>query len=258
MAIETGPKLQKLLATWPNGSILTTAGLKRRGYSDALLYHYRNSGWLVAVGRGAFARAGDVIDWRSGIHALQNQLKLHVHLGGKAALNYQGAAHFLKLGSETVTLFGTAGTRIPSWFASYDWKVRVTLATTNLFPNELGLTSEEAENFALNISSRERAMFETLYLAPKSQSLSEAKLLMAALTNLRPQLLQQLLESCSSIKVKRLFMLFAEELKLPWVKKLEMDRIDFGSGDRTIVKGGKLHSKYRLTMPVDLFDEASR
>jgi hypothetical protein len=81
---------------------------------------------------------------------------------------------------------------------------------------------------------------------------------MTGLLTLRPKLVQQLLESCSSIKVKRLFLLLAEELKLPWVKKLNLDKIDLGSGDRTLVKGGKLHPKYRLTLPADLFDEGSR
>lgn len=258
MAKENENKLQRLLESWPSGAVLTTATLKRRGYSDALLFHYRKSGWLVAVGRGAFTRAGDLIDWRSGLNALQDQLKLHVHLGGKAALNYQGAAHFLKLGTDSATLFGSTGTRLPSWFTNYNWSTEVTLTTTNLLPNDLGLTTVNAGTFTVNIASRERAIFETLYLAPQSQSLFEAKLLMAGLTNLRPKLLQQLLESCASIKVKRLFMVFAEELRLPWIKKLEMDKIDFGSGDRTIVKGGKLHFKYRVTLPIDLFDESGR
>jgi hypothetical protein len=232
--------------------------LKPQGYSDFLLYHYKKSGWLIGLGRGAFAKAGDSVDWRGGLYALQEQLKLSVHLGGKSALAYQGSAHFLKLGTDSVTLFATPGTRLPSWFTRFKWEATVSLITTNLFPNDLGLTSESVGDFSVKISSRERATFEMLYMAPKNQSLSEVRLLMSSLTNLRPKLLQQLLESCSSVKVKRLFMLFAEELKLPWVKKLDSDQVDFGTGDRTIVKGGKLHSKYRLTLPVDLFEEPSR
>ena len=258
MNLETRSKIQQLLANWPNGTVFTSTALKKQGYSDFLLYHYRKSGWLTGMGRGAFAKAGDVVDWRGGLFALQEQLKLPVHLGGKSALTYHGAAHFLKLGSETTTFFVSPGTRLPSWFTNYDWKVKVTLTTTNLFPSDVGLAAETVGNFSIRISSRERAMFETLYLAPKSQSLSEARLLMAGLTNLRPGLLQQLLESCSSVKVKRLFMLFADELKLSWVKKLEPEKVDFGTGDRTIVKGGKLHPKYRLTLPADLFDESAR
>lgn len=235
---------------------MTSAAVKEKGYSDELLHHYRQSGWLVALGRGAFVKAGDVIDWKGGLYALQDQLKLPVHLGGKSALAYLGAVHFLKLGAtDVVNLFGTPGTRLPSWFTQYKWKAKITFTTTNLFPNDTGLTLENVGNFSIKLASRERAMLETLYLAPKKQSLSEVRLLMAGLTNLRPQLLQKLLESCASVKVKRLFMVFAEELNLPWVKKLETNKIDFGSGDRTIEKGGKLHSKYRVTLPAGLFEE---
>lgn len=255
---EKGSKIQRLLANWPSGTVLTSAALKERGYADFLVYHYRQAGWVVEVGRGAIARAGDAVDWRGGLAALQEQLELPVHLGAKSALSYQGAAHFLELGSESVTLFAAPGTRLPGWFIGHDWKATVSVTTTNLFPNELGVVSERVGTFSIKVASRERAMFETLYLAPKRQSLSEARLLMAGLTNLRPKLLQQLLESCSSIKVKRLFMIFAEELKHTWVKKLNLDTVDFGTGDRTIVKGGKLHHKYRLTLPSNLFDERER
>ena len=253
MAIQTGSKLQKLLASWPSGAVFTTAGLKERGYSHVLLNQYRTSGWLVSVGRGALARAGDQVDWRGGLYALHEQLKLAVHLGGKSALNYQGSSHVLNLGTETVRLFAAPGTRLPRWFTSHDWKVTVTVFATNLFPDDIGLTSQNAGAFSIQLSSRERAIFETLYLAPQSQSLEEVKLLMGGLTNLRPQMVQHLLESCTSVKVKRLFMLFAEELKLPWVKRLNLDKVDFGTGARTLVKGGKTHPKYLLTIPADLF-----
>ena len=258
MTNQTGSKLQRLLASWPNGAVLTTAGLKGRGYSHVLLNQYRTSGWLVSAGRGALTRAGDQIDWRGGLYALQEQLKLPIHLGGKSALDHQGSAHYLKLGTGSVTLFAGPGTRLPAWFLQHEWGVTVTLYTTNLFSDDVGLTSENAGGFSIAISSRERAMFEMLYLVPQSETLEEAKLLMGGLTNLRPHIVQHLLESCSSVKVKRLFMLFAEELKLPWVKRLNLDLIDFGTGARTLVKGGKLHPKYHITLPANLFSGADQ
>lgn len=260
MAIQTGSKLQQLLSSWPSGAVFTSVWLKERGYSHVLLSQYRKAGWLTSIGRGAMARPGDQVDWRGGLYALQEQLKLSIHLGGKSALHYHGFAHFLNLGSEAVTLFAAPGTRLPSWFTSYDWKAKVSLTTTNLFSqsnllsNELGLASESIGAFAIKLSSRERALFETLHLVPQTQSLEEVKLFMSGLTNLRPQLVQSLLETCSSIKVKRLFMLFAEELKMPWVKKLNLDNVNFGTGARTLIKGGKTHPKYLLTIPTDLFD----
>lgn len=101
-------------------------------------------------------------------------------------------------------------------------------------------------------------MFELPYLAPQSQSLEEAKLIMGSLINLRPQVVQSLLEDCSSIKVKRLFMLMAEGLNMPWVKRLNLEKVDFGTGARTLIKGGKTHPKYLLTVPAELFGEAEK
>ena len=255
MAIQTGSKIQKLLSSWPSGAILTSTRLKHQGYSHVLLNHYRKTGWLVSVGRGAFARTGDAVDWRGGLYALQEQLKLPVHLGGKSALAYHGSAHFLQLGSEAVTLFGAPGTRLPGWFTTYNWKAKVDFVATNLLPDDLGITSQDVGAFSIKISSRERAMLESLHLVPEKQSLAETKKLMLGLTNLRPQLVQSLLENCTSVKVKRLFMLFAEQLKLPWAKRLNLGAVDLGTGARTIVKGGKYHPKYLLTIPEDLFGE---
>lgn len=258
MAKQKGSKLQKLLATWPAGTVFTTSWLEAKGYSRFLLNQYRTSEWLEAVGRGAVARKGDKLDWLGGLYAIQSQLKLPIHLGGKAALGRQGSAHFLGLGREAVTLFAAPGTRLPSWFTAHDWNVQINLYTTNLFSKDLGLQTENVGTFSIMLSSRERSMFELLYLAPQSQSLEEAKLIMGSLTNLRPQLVQSLLEDCSSIKVKRLFMLLAEGLNMPWVRRLNLEKVDFGTGARTLIKGGKTHPKYLLTVPAELFGEVEQ
>ena len=62
-------------------------------------------------------------------------------------------------------------------------------------------------------------------------------------TSLRPPVVQQLLESCTSIKTKRLFMHVAEQLQLPWVKQVDLDLVDLGKVKRTIHKGGQLLPK---------------
>ena len=46
-----------------------------------------------------------------------------------------------------------------------------------------------------------------------------------------------LLESCSSVKIKRLFMHAAEQLNHPWLSRLDLSNVDFGSGKRTIHAG---------------------
>ncbi len=63
------------------------------------------------------------------------------------------------------------------------------------------------------------------------------------------EVLQSLLECCTSVKVKRLFMYMAESHQHPWVGKLDLSIVDFGQGKRVIVKAGLLDKKYNITVP---------
>ena len=69
----------------------------------------------------------------------------------------------------------------------------------------MALHSQEHKSFNIKISTPERAILECLYLTPKLIDLVECYHLMEGLSNLRPNLVQELLETCRSIKVKRLF-----------------------------------------------------
>lgn len=93
-----------------------------------------------------------------------------------------------------------------------------------------------------------------MYLVPKYEDSQESAFLFQGLTTLRSDLIQKLLEECSSVKAKRLFMVIAEELNYSWVRKLDLSRINFGSGSRTIDKGGKTNSKYKIVVK-DLFND---
>ena len=90
---------------------------------------------------------------------------------------------------------------------------------------------------------------EMLYYVPSEQGFDEAERVMESLLTLRPALVQRFLETCNSVKTKRLFMYMAEKGGLPWVKQLDLQKVDFGKGDRTIVGGGRLDPKYRITVP---------
>ena len=137
------------------------------------------------------------------------------------------------------------------WLTKKDWGVDFVIVRNNLFNAEFktGLKKESFNNFELTISSRERAIFEVLYLIPKFQSFDEAVLLMQNLTTLRPSIVQKLLENCNSIRVKRTFMVLAEKENHDWLKELKVNRIDFGKGKRSFFKGGYLHPKYQITVP---------
>jgi Transcriptional regulator, AbiEi antitoxin, Type IV TA system len=122
---------------------------------------------------------------------------------------------------------------------------------TALFPRGLddGYVDFPLNDFAIRISSPERAAMEMLYYVPLEQGFDEAERIMESLLTLRPALVQKLLETCNSVKVKRLFMYMAEKSSLPCVERLDLGKVDFGKGDRTVLEGGRLDPKYRITIP---------
>jgi predicted nucleotidyltransferase len=252
MTSEKSSKINKLLKKWPSGTVAVSRWLEQQGAYQQLVHAYEKTSWLRRIGQGAYAKSADKVEWPGGLYALQEQLRLPVHAGGKTALQMWGYIHFLPLGTGvTVSLFGLPDTRLPAWFAQYRWDSKIRYTTTSLFAGDpaVGLTQQEMGTFAVRISMPERAMLEVLYFVPKEESYEEAKLLMEGLTTLRPRLVQTLLEHCASVKVKRLFMVLAESCQHAWVTKLDLSKVNFGKGKRMIVKGGQFDPKYNICVP---------
>jgi hypothetical protein len=95
-------------------------------------------------------------------------------------------------------------------------------------------------------------MLELLDEVPRSETFHQADVLMEGLRNLSPRRLQTLLVECRSVKVKRLFLWFAERHNQPWLKAIDPRKIDLGKGKRMLVRGGKLDTKYNITVPENL------
>ena len=252
MSTEKGSKLNTLLRNQPSGTVLTSSWLATQGYSLELQKRYKKSRWFDSFGTGALIRHGDTVDYLGGVYALQSQKGLSVHPGGKSALSMQGKAHYLELSVKRVHVFGGVGENLPSWFKNQDWGHKVECKMTGFLPANLGLVEFRHKSFKVNISSPARALMECLYLAPKSQSLVEAHELMECLNNLHPATVQELLEACTSIKVKRLFLYLADKAGHQWLGFLNMKRFGLGSGKRVIAPDGVYDSQYRITVPREL------
>jgi hypothetical protein len=242
-------KINQLLRKWPQNTIAAAHWLREQGVTRDLLSYYRRSGWMTGFARGAVIKNGDHADWPGGVYALQEQLYLPIHPGGKTALTLQGFGHYIPLGRERVTLFTHRNVRVPQWFTRNDWPINLHIFKTNLFPPDCtaGLKKLDMGNFLITVSTAERAIMEVLYCLPKKESLDETKHLMEGLTSLRPDVVLELLQACTSVKVKRTFMVLAEIERHSWFERLDTSAIDFGSGKRSLIKGGYLH-------PRDLFD----
>ena len=252
MTDENRSKLNYILKSWPSRAICLSRWLKENGISQPLTFTYLKSGWLEKIGSGAFKRAGENVEWPSGLQAIQSQAKLSIHLGGKSALQFQGYAHYLPLGdSYPIYLYGYRNIKLPAWFKNYKWKNKIVYTQTNLFDPSLneGLTIVDINGINVKSSMAERAIMEVIYLVPNRETYDEALQLMGSLSAIRPKIVQLLLESCNSIKVKRAFMVMAERNNYPWLKEIDLTKIDFGKGKREFIKHGYLDPKYHITIP---------
>jgi hypothetical protein len=249
MTTNNATKINQLLQLTPSGVVLQSAWLTEKGYSLDLQKYYRESGWLQSVGHGAMVRASENPGYAGAVYALQNQSKLFIHPGGRTALSLVGKSHYLELNASQIWLFGGENETLPSWFRHYDWGSTIQYKSSSFLPDNLGLLDFTFPSFMIQISSSARAIMECLYLAPEKFDLMECYEIMENLNDLRPLLVQELLENCTSIKVKRLFLYMAEKQNQPWLKFLNLDKVDLGRGKRSLVSGGIYIPKYKITVP---------
>lgn len=263
MATDNESKLKILLDSFSQGAICLAPWLERQGISRDLQQYYCKSGWLESVGRGAYKRPNDKVGWQDGLQALVEQAGLNIHVGGMTALSQQGAGHYVRLGQEKVYLFSPPEVSLPAWFKKHDWGVVIEHVKTGFLPDNADL--EVAYSMKLDsskgmtvkmFSDTARAMMECLYLAPKKQDLVECYQVMEGLVNLRPKVVQGLLETCKSIKAKRLFLYMAEKAGHQWLQYVGLSNVFLGKGDRSIVgtnvKQGVYVAKYNIIVPKEL------
>lgn len=231
-SLHSSKNLKAALFSLPKGMPVTTSQMEHLGVSRQLVHRYVQNGWLTSLGYGYFQRTGDELTRNGAVSALEGQ-GFEVHIGGKSALSLLGTVHYLALGKDKLSLYGVTRKKIPDWFTR---QFPCELRMSRLFGEEGALESrlkvrrlEEADPFSPFVSEPERALLEMLDDVPQKQSLDEARKIMEPLYTLRPELLQDLLEICTRIKVKRLFFSLAEELKLPVLLQLDVTLIKFGA-----------------------------
>ena len=166
-------------------------------------------------------------------------------VGGRTALELRGFAHDLQLGGrEQVPLYADAH---PTWLARLDTGTGYVLRGTRLFVEgtegaRFGVDVETSEG-TLRCSSTERAILELIDELPRPETFHVVHTLFESLGSLGPGRMNKLLSRCRSVKVKRLFFVFADRHSHAWRKYLSADEVDLGSGDRALVDGGKLHPR---------------
>ena len=252
MTTQNKTKLRKLFNVLNQGNVITVALLDDLGISNNLRKYYLESGWLEPLGRGAYKKPDDNIEWQGAVYAIQKQMDIHVHIGGLSALSLQGYSHYLRLSQETLQLFSPQKNKLPKWFIDYHWEVKLFHKQSSFLPNNIGLKEIDIKQIFVTTSTPERAILECIYLAPLITDFIECYHLLEGLVNLKPKLITELLINCNSVKVKRVFLYMAEKANHQWFQFIQTNNIDLGKGKRMITKEGIYIAKYLISIPKEL------
>lgn len=259
MVGQKNEKINQLQRLLPEGLVVDTTWLEKHGYRRQWREKYVAHGRLESVVRGVYQRpTGNVertIAWQRVVISLQRLLDRSVHVGGRSALELQGLAHYLRFsGKPEIHLYAYGS--LPGWVERIPTDAQfVEHKADKLFDADAPGRTRIAWGhwgWELDVSTPERALCELLDLLPSQETFHQADVLMESARTLSPKRIQAVLEACRSVKVKRLFLWFAERHAHPWFGRLDLKRIDLGRGKRQIVVGGKLNSKYQITVPETL------
>ena len=140
---------------------------------------------------------------------------------------------------------------LPGWFVQHPWDVHVSYRCPNLFgsENDSGLTKIDLAAFSVIASAPERAILEVMNFVNSNAAFDHAVELCEGLTTLRPDVAQELLENCRSVKAKRLFLWASERSGHAWLSKIDLANVNLGKGKRALYQGGMLDKKYMITVP---------
>jgi len=265
---RNGSTLKLVLGRVPPGFYVDMPWLNQHGVSRQLAHKYAEGGWLERVVTGLYRRPTPpsaqppARDWVLPLLSAQRIMGYEIHVGGTTSLASGGYVHYLPLGRPAAYLYSN---KPPSWLKRLPLQTELRLRKRRLFtdPN-FGLENTEMSTGSRNddaplpwewplvASSPERAILEAIDELPQTESFQLLDELFGSLVNLRPHVTTELLTTCTSVQVKRLFLVFADRHEHAWRKYLDLSAVDLGSGDRAFYPGGKLHPQYRITVPADL------
>ncbi len=241
----------------PDGLVVDRPWLQRKGFTRSSIDYFIRSGKFQSVGRGAYRRPGPPLKWQHFVYSLQEQ-GYPIHVGGRSALDLQGFAHYLPLGGiQTIDLYGIS--KLPTWLQEVQTTPHFKAGGTAAFSHlpEQALTTQPFGHWdwLLHFSTPELALFELLAQVRDEADFSLLDKYFESSPTLRPDLLNALLQTCGSIKAKRLFLWFATRHQHPWYASLVTDRVSLGSGKRMIIAGGVLDKTYQITVPRRMIED---
>ena len=232
------------------GLLVDRTWLRDHGIDRPAVDYYARSGRLEAVAHGVYRKPGPALKWQNVVYSL-HELGYRLHVGHQSALAFHGFQHYLELGGNVeVRLYSERG--LPSW--ARDMKTAPELVEMKRSPfadSTLGIENVPfgTWDWPIRYSTPERAFLELTSTVSSREEIDQARLMMEGAANLRPALLQSLLQECQQVKAKRLFLWMAREQGHPWYRHIDQSMIDLGSGKRQVVAGGVLDNEFQITVP---------
>lgn len=250
MDIEQKSKINQLLLSATPKGLLFSEWLKRNDYSDQLIKRYRESGWLEMLSKGVMYRTGDSLSAYVALSCYNRQLGKTFRVAAHSALELFGFNHYVPMG-KPLLMVAHDKQRVPQWMRNDAFDRVMRPFSTETF-SEPQTTTVVKDGVSLLVSTPEQAFLECLLLAPQQYSYMDLFYTMEQLTTLRPEMLQQLLETTKSLKVKRMFLYMAEKAGHYWHEVLDSSKIDQGTSKLQLAPNGVYISKYKITVPKEL------
>lgn len=228
MATIRAGKLNALYTRLAPGMPLTSEDLAALGISADLAVHYVRAGWLMRLARGVYSRPNDTLALHPSLLLLQRRFA-GLHVGGKSALEWYGLRQYVSQ-QPVLHLYGWMAGRLPGWFTEH---FPAEYHRKRLFDEQpdalLHVGPFERRNGAPQVSTPERALLELLSEVGVRQPLQEARELVESAYSLRAEVLQELLQHCTSVKTVRLCLQLGREASSPWAARLDPATLPTGS-----------------------------
>jgi hypothetical protein len=161
------------------------------------------------------------------------------------------------MGEDSIWLNVRTSSLLPKWFMNFpkmglaealdNWHILRT-AKLSAVKNE-DLIDLKVDGVQLQVSTVELAAYELLEEVSAHISFTHAAQIFQGLVNLSPRKVQSLLERSNAVQTNRIFLFLGNYYKHQWIKKIDVSKINLGSGKRHVVSNGKLAKQYSITVP---------
>jgi Protein of unknwon function (DUF2893). len=198
-------------------------------------------------------RIGDKLHSFAILESFNSQLGKNYHIAAHSALEVAGFNHYIPMGKPVLMIRHSKEEPVPNWMKEENLDYSLKFFSTETFSKpQLMLFNVDYPH--VQASSPEQAFLECLLLAPKQYSYMDLYYIMEQLTTLRPEIVQELLESTNNLKVKRMFLYMAEKAEHHWFDSLYRNKIELGSAKHKLVENGVFVPKYKITVPKELYE----